>query len=299
MAPPVHVRVKHDDALRFITTLLTRVGVSPTNSAITAQGLVEADLRGVESHGISRLPSYLARVRNGVLNPRAEPTVSQVTPVVALVDGHNGFGFPAAQQAMTSAISMAKTYGIGMVSVKHSNHFGMAAWIVRQAVTAGMMSLVFTNSSPAMPVWGGKSKLLGVSPIACGAPGGHDSRPFILDMAPSVAARGKIYQALRRGEKKIPRDWALDEDGNPTDDPAEALKGVMLPMGGPKGSALAIMMDVFSGVFSGAAFAGDVTGPYDLAREGNVGHFIVAIKPDLFMGIDEFRERMVGTYLST
>jgi LDH2 family malate/lactate/ureidoglycolate dehydrogenase len=136
-----------------------------------------------------------------------------------------------------------------VVSVKHSNHFGMAAWIVQKAIDADMMSLVFTNSSPAMPPFGGKEKLLGVSPIACGAPGGKE-KPFILDMAPSVAARGKIYKAKRRGEK-IPLDWALDAEGRPTDDPDAALGGVMLPMGGPKGSALAIMMDVFSGVLSG------------------------------------------------
>lgn len=114
----------------------------------------------------------------------------------------------------------------------------ISAWIVQQAIDAGLMSLVFTNSSPALPVWGGKSKLMGVSPIACGAPGG-EAKPFILDMAPSVAARGKIYKAKRRGEK-IPKDWALDAEGRPTDDPAAALEGVMLPMGGPKGSALSI-----------------------------------------------------------
>lgn len=195
---------------------------------------------------------------------------------------------------MATAISMAQQFGIGMVSVRHSNHFGMSAWIVRQAVEANMMSLVFTNSSPALPVWGGREKLLGVSPIACGAPAGS-GKPFILDMAPSVAARGKIYKALRRGEK-IPGDWALDGEGKPTDDPARALEGVMLPMGGPKGSALAVMMDVFSGVLSGSAFAGGVTGPYDMSKPGDVGHFLVAIKPDLFMSLDEFKERMDTLY---
>ncbi|AEO64468.1 uncharacterized protein THITE_2041129 [Thermothielavioides terrestris NRRL 8126] len=285
------VLVRHDDAEAFVVNLLVAVGVSAKHAQTIAHGLVQADLRGVESHGINRLPSYLARVRNGVLDPKAEPELTQVTPVVAQVDGHNGFGFPAAHLAMETAISMARTFGIGMVSVKHSNHFGMSAWLVRQAVDAGMMSLVFTNSSPALPVWGGKTKLIGVSPIACGAPGGENSVPFILDMAPSVAARGKIYKALRRGEK-IPMDWALDADGKPTDDPEKALQGVMLPMGGPKGSALAIMMDVFSGVLSGSAFAGGVTGPYDMSKPGDVGHFIIALKPDLFMSLEEFKQRM-------
>lgn len=196
---------------------------------------------------------------------------------------------------MATAISMARQFGIGMVSVRHSNHFGMSAWLVRQAAEADMMSLVFTNSSPALPVWGGREKLMGVSPVACGAPAGGGAPPFILDMAPSVAARGKIHKALRRGEK-IPHDWALDGEGRPTDDPARALQGVMLPMGGPKGSALAIMMDVFSGVLSGSAFAGGVTGPYDMSRPGDVGHFIVAVRPDLFMGLDEFKERMDTLY---
>lgn len=236
----------------------------------------------------------MARIREGVLDAAASPTLHRITPAVAQVDGHNGFGFLAAHMGMAAAIDMAKDIGIGMVSVKHSNHFGMSAWVVQQALDAGMMSLVFTNSSPALPVWGGKSKLMGVSPIACGAPAGK-GRPFIVDMAPSVAARGKIYKALRRGEK-IPGDWALDKDGQQTQDPAKALEGVMLPMGGPKGSAIAIMMDVFSGVLSGSAFAGHVTNPYDPSRPADVGHFLVAIKPDLFMSIEDFKQRMDYLY---
>jgi LDH2 family malate/lactate/ureidoglycolate dehydrogenase len=242
----------------------------------------------------NRIPSYMARIRQGVLDAAVSPTLHRVTPAVAQVDGHNGFGFLAAHMGMAAAIDMAKEVGIGMVSVKHSNHFGMSAWVVQQALDAGMMSLVFTNSSPALPVWGGKSKLMGVSPIACGAPAGK-GRPFIVDMAPSVAARGKIYKALRRGER-IPGDWALDKEGQRTEDPAKALEGVMLPMGGPKGSAIAIMMDVFSGVLSGSAFAGHVTNPYDPSKPADVGHFLVAIRPDLFMSIEEFKERMDYLY---
>lgn len=277
-----------------MSRILTGNGVSPEHATIIARCLVQADLRGVDTHGSNRIPSYMKRIRQKVLDPAASPELSQITPVVALVDAHNGFGFVAAHQAMQRAVEMAQVYGIGLVSVKHSNHFGMSAWLVQQAIDAGMMSLVFTNSSPALPVWGGQSKLMGVSPIACGAPAGKE-RPFILDMAPSVAARGKIYKALRRGEK-IPTDWALDGEGNLTDDPAKALEGVMLPMGGPKGSALAIMMDVFSGVLSGSAFAGNVTGPYDPSKPADVGHFLVAIKPDLFMDLEDFKSRMDYLY---
>jgi LDH2 family malate/lactate/ureidoglycolate dehydrogenase len=292
---PTMQHVSAHDARSFVEKILIGNGVPKKNAIIVAKCLIEADLRGVDTHGMNRIPSYMARIREGVLDAGASPTSRKVTPAVAQVDGHNGFGFVAANMGMAMAIDMAREVGIGMVSIKHSNHFGMSAWVVQQALDAGMMSLVFTNSSPALPVWGGKSKLMGVSPIACGAPAGEKGRPFIMDMAPSVAARGKIYKALRRGEK-IPEDWALDKHGERTDDPAAALEGVMLPMGGPKGSAIAIMMDVFSGVLSGSAFAGHVTNPYDPSKPADVGHFLVAIKPDLFMNIDEFRRRMDYLY---
>lgn len=286
-------RIPSSEAHAYVKAVLEANKVSPEHASTVADCLVAADLRGVDTHGVNRIPSYVARIRQGVLEPTAEPELKEITPVVAQVDGKNGFGFVAAKLGMAKAIDMAKVFGIGMVSVKHSNHFGMSAWVVQQALDAGLMSLVFTNSSPALPVWGGKSKLMGVSPIACGAPG--NEHPFILDMAPSVAARGKIYKAKRRGEK-IPQDWALDAEGRQTDDPAAALEGVMLPMGGPKGSALAIMMDVFSGVLSGSAFAGHVTNPYDPSRPADVGHFLVAIKPDLFMSMEEFKGRMEYLY---
>lgn len=289
------IRVSADAARSFVQSLLQKHRVSQKDSSIIAQCLVDADLRGVDSHGINRIPSYISRIRHGVLDPTASPTLKQITPVVSQIDARNGFGFIAAHDAMNNAIRIARDYGIGMVSVKHSNHFGMSASFVQQAINADMLSLVFTNSSPALPVWGGTDRLMGVSPIACGAPAGEDSIPFILDMAPSIAARGKIYKAHRRGQK-IPPDWALDEHGAPTTDPAAALKGVMLPMGGPKGSALSIMMDVFSGVLSGAAFAGHVTNPYDPSKPADVGHFIMAIKPDLFMSLEEFKQRMGYLY---
>ncbi|KAJ6007271.1 Malate/L-lactate dehydrogenase [Penicillium herquei] len=287
-------QIKPSNLEAFVHGILVGNGVSDDHAITVARCLLMADLRGVDTHGSNRIPSYMKRIRQKVLDPKASPQLTQVSPVVALVDGKNAFGFVSARLGMERAIEMAKEFGIGMVSIKHSNHFGMSAWLVEQAVNAGMMSLVFTNSSPALPVWGGRSKLMGVSPIACGAPGGKE-RPFILDMAPSIAARGKIYKALRRGEK-IPTDWALDKEGHMTDDPARALEGVMLPMGGPKGSALSIMMDVFSGVLSGSAFAGNVTNPYDPSKPADVGHFLVAIKPDLFMDLEEFKSRMDYLY---
>ncbi|KAF3351948.1 hypothetical protein VdG1_09402 [Verticillium dahliae VDG1] len=225
--------VEAKEATRFVEAILSGNGVPAENAAIVAKYLVAADLRGVDTHGINRIPSYMERIRQGVLNPAAQPQLCQVTPVVAHVDGQNGFGFVAAHAGMAAAIESARVYGIGMASVAHSNHFGMSAWV--------------------------------------------------------------IYKAKRRGEK-IPLDWALDAEGRPTDDPEAALGGVMLPMGGPKGSALSIMMDVFSGALSGSAFAGGVTNPYDPSRPADVGHFLMAIKPDLFMSLEDFRARMQHLY---
>lgn len=295
-SPDPFLLLRPSAAHHFAVEVLVRNGVPQANAKIIVSALLEADLRGHDTHGIHRLPSYIARIRHRVLDPHASPTLKQITPAVALVDGHNGFGFLAAHMGMAAAIRMAQgELGIGLVAVKHSNHFGMSAWVVQQALDAGMASFVFTNSSPALPPYGGKEKLLGVSPIAAGAPGGPRGRPFIMDMAPSVAARGKVYRALRRGEQ-IPRGWALDKHGRATQDPHDALEGVMLAMGGPKGSALAIMMDVFSGVLTGSAFAGNVAGPYDPSRPGDVGHFLLAIRPDLFLSREEFALRMQYLY---
>jgi len=175
--------------------------------------------------------------------------------------------------------------------VKHSTHFGMAATYVLEALEAGMISLVFSNASRAMPPWGGREALLGTSPLAAGAPAGEGKAAFLLDMSPAVAARGKIRRALKRGES-IPPGYALDAEGRPTTDPERALQGVVLPIGGPKGSGLSMLMDIFGGVLSGAASGGDVGDQYKHARPQDVGHFFLALKPDLFVPLAQYRERM-------
>lgn len=191
---------------------------------------------------------------------------------------------------MSEAIKRAQTYGIGMVTVDHSNHFGMAATYVLQALEHDMISLVFTNSAKQMPPFGGKETLLGISPFAAGAPS-KTELPYILDMAPSVVAKGKIRRAARRGES-IPEGWAYDKDGKPTTDANAALDGMMAPIGGPKGSGIAMLMDVMAGVLSGAAFGGEVGDQYKEARPQNVGHAFIVIKPDVFIGVDAFKQRM-------
>lgn len=216
--------------------------------------------------------------------------ITERTPVAAHLDGDNGFGFVVATRAMEEAIKRAEIYGIGLVTANHSNHFGMGATYVLQALEKDLISLVFTNSAKQMPPFGGKETLLGISPFAAGAPSGKEV-PYILDMAPSVVAKGKIRRAARRGES-IPLGWAYDSDGNPTTDANVALNGSMAPIGGPKGSGIAILMDIMSGVLSGAAFGGEVGDQYKDPKPQNVGHTFIVLKQDIFLSADDFKARM-------
>jgi LDH2 family malate/lactate/ureidoglycolate dehydrogenase len=275
----------------FVRRLLGAHDVPEEDAAIVAGCLVSADLRGVDTHGIARLPGYLDRVRRGLINPRPALAPKRVTPVAASIDGQDGFGFVVGMRAINEAMAMADTFGIGIVSVRRSTHFGMAASYVLPAIDAGFIALVFSNASPAMPPWGGREGLLGTNPFAAGAPGGTLA-PFLLDMSPAVAARGKIRRAERRGES-IPLGYALDGQGRPTTDPKAALGGVVLPIGGYKGSGLSMLMDIFGGVISGAAFAGDVADQYKVFdRPQDVGHFFLAMKADLFVPESDYRARM-------
>jgi LDH2 family malate/lactate/ureidoglycolate dehydrogenase len=195
------------------------------------------------------------------------------------------------QCAINEAMAMAREFGLGLVSVRRSTHFGMAASYVLPAIEAGFIAMVFSNASPAMPPWGGREGLLGTNPFAVGAPGGK-LPPFLLDMSPAVAARGKIRRAERRGEN-IPLGLALDADGRPTTDPKAALGGVVLPIGGYKGSGIAMLMDILGGVISGAGFGGQVADQYKVYdRPQDVGHFFLAIRADLFIPADDYRNRM-------
>jgi LDH2 family malate/lactate/ureidoglycolate dehydrogenase len=276
----------------FGRRLLVAHGLPEEDAAIVSRCLVKADLRGVDTHGLQTLPHYLERVRRGLINPRPKLKVERVTPMVGSLDGQDAFGFVVATRAMAEAIEMAREFGVGIVSARRSTHFGAAANYALQAMEAGFIGIVFTNASRAMPPWGGREGLLGTSPIAVAAPAGRET-PFDLDMSPAVAARGKIRRAARRGQS-IPLGYALDAKGRQTTDPNAALDGgTVQPIGGPKGSALAMLMDVMGGVISGSAFGGDVRNHFeDYEAPQNVGHFIMAMKPDLFVSRDEYLSRM-------
>lgn len=287
------VNVTPSSAEDLAREILVSHHVPLDRASLIASALVLADLRGVDTHGVNRLPGYIARLVAGVVHPNPDISFSTKTPVMASLDAKNTFGFVAGSLAVDKCIEMARTYGMGMVAVRNSNHYGMGATYVLRAVRQGFACFAYTNASRAMPPWGGAEALLGTSPFAVGVPGGEEG-DFVLDMSPSVAARGKIRKAARRGEL-IPEGYALDSEGRATTDPDAALKGVVLPMGGPKGSGLAMMMDIFGGVMTGSAFAGDVNDQYKvLDRPQNVGHWFLVFRPEVFLegGMEELRERM-------
>ena len=285
------VTIASEELETWLQQVFATYDLPSPDARIAAHALVKASLRGVDSHGVARVSMYCERLRQGVANPRPEIKMTRVAPAAVLVDGDDGLGLVVGRRAMAGAIAIARENGIGLAGVKRSGHYGMAALYILQAVEAGCAALAFTNASPALPVWGGREKFLGTSPFAAGAPAGS-AAPFVLDMACSTVARGKLKFAAQRGEP-IPEGLALDRHGRPTTDGAEAFDGVVLPMGGVKGAGLSMLMEVLGGVLTGAAFGGEVRNPFTgLDGPQQTGHFFLALKADLFMPRDAFDARM-------
>lgn len=288
-AQPVYFSA--DTLYGFTKAVMLTHDLPEGDAALVADGLVRANLRGLDSHGVARVPIYCERLRRKCINPRPNIRTDAVTPVAARVDGDDGIGFVVGDHAMEQAIHMAKGYGVGLVGVHRSTHYGMAALYVMQAIEAGFIGLAYTNSSPAMPVWGGRTVFLGANPFAAGAPAGK-RKPYVLDLAMTVIARGKIRLAAQRGDP-IPLGLALDAEGWPTTDAKKAFEGVLLPFGGVKGSGIGLLMEILAGVLTGASYGGEVRSLYfDFSGPQNVGHLFMAIRPDLFVPRGEYEARM-------
>jgi LDH2 family malate/lactate/ureidoglycolate dehydrogenase len=291
-------RISPHSAHELVRSVLEAYHVSTERANLIAEALVLADLRGVDSHGINRLPGYIKRLESGALVANPDLSFDIKTPIMASLDAKNTFGFVAGCLAVDKGMEIAATYGMAAISVKHSNHYGMASTYLLRGIKQGFAVFAFTNASPSLPPWGSKQALFGTSPFAVGFPGGKAGN-FVLDMSPSVAARGKIRKAVRRGEP-IPEGYALDADGRPTTDAEAALNGTVLPIGGPKGSGIAMLMDVMGGVLSGAAFAGGVC---DMNKPGsdpqNVGHWFLVFRPEIFVDSKEAYVERMETLMST
>lgn len=271
--------------------ILERVKVPRASAEIVARCLVEANLRGIDTHGIIRLPVYVRRLTAGLINPRTSSTVVSETDTTMLLDGQNSLGLVISTRAMEEAIKKARKKGVGIVAVRHSNHFGVAALYAMQAVQNDLIGVALTNAPAAMAPWGSVQPYLGTNPICVAIPAGSE-KPIVLDMATSMATRGALRIAERESQK-IPLGWAIDSQGRQTQDPKEALQGSLLPIGGPKGYALALLVDILCGVLSGADFGahiGDLFG--EASQKQNLGHLFAAIDVSCFMPIEDFRARM-------
>ncbi len=275
----------------FCSSVLVRLGVPKKSADIVSDHLVWADLMGINSHGVTRLGIYVKRLQTGLVNAEPNIKVIRETPSMIVLDGDNGLGQVVGVKAVELAIEKANKVGVGVVGVRHTTHFGCAGYYALKAIERDMIGIVMSNAPSTMAPWGARVPYLGTNPIAFGVPT-KNFPPILLDMATSIVARGKIILAAKEG-KTIPEGWAVDPDGEFTTDPESALKGAVLPFGGPKGSGIAIMIDIFSGILSGAEFGSHIGSLYDdFSKPQNVGNFMMVFNIASFCPVEEFKERI-------
>jgi len=283
-------RVDPERLTDFATAVYASAGMPAADARLVADTLVQSDLWGHQSHGVLRLGWYLDRVRNKVMKPVTKPEFVMDAGAMALIDGHDGVGHVLTVLATKEAVKRAKTHGIGAVGVRNSNHFGTCMYYTMMGARKGCVMFLTTNGGPAMAPWGGMKKIIGTNPWSVAAPVGKRA-PFVVDMANTGVARGKIYLA-RNKHLPIPLGWAINNAGEPTTDPQEAIDGIILPMAEHKGYAIAAMVDVLSGVLTGSGFLSNVHSPYKTAEKSNCGHLMIALDIKAFQPLKAFNARM-------
>jgi L-2-hydroxycarboxylate dehydrogenase (NAD+) len=283
---------------RFVSTVLAKVGVAPEDAAIVADVLVAADLRGIESHGVARLETYyVSRIRAGQMQAQPDVQTVRETPTSLLVDAGNGLGHPAAKRTMERIIAKAEQTGAAFGAVRNSNHYGIAGYYAMLALDRDMIGIASTNSVRYGAPTFGKEVLLGTNPLAFAIPAKNEPA-FVLDFATTTVPKGKL-EVYSRKEKPLNPGWAIDAEGHETLDPATALKGALLPLGGygvdnggHKGYGLGLLVDILCGVLSGGAFGNDLPLPSDPPMPGKISHFFAAFKIDGFRDPEQFKADM-------
>ena len=270
----------------YCQTLMTARGVDADCAETVADMLLDAELTGVATHGVSRLAIYLERVERGLVSRHNDARIVRESPAAVAIDAGNSLGAVGARFAMETCIRKARQTGCCFATVKRSNHFGAAAYYTRMAARAGMIGFCCTNLTAKIAPHGATEPFMGTDPISVAVP--SRGEPIVLDMTPSVVALGKLILAQKLG-KEIPLGWALDRDGRPTTDPAAGRAGSLIPIGGPKGSGLALMVEVLAGVLSGAGTATHLHDLYEFDAPQGVGHFLGAIDVSCFLGEEAFR----------
>nr|WP_319374057.1 L-sulfolactate dehydrogenase [uncultured Methanobacterium sp.] len=281
------MKITPEQELSLIIDILTQLDVPSEEASIIAEVTLDADLKGFSSHGIGRFPQYIKGLEVGTIKPQTVLDVEKESAATALVNGNHGFGHVVTYRSMEMAIQKAKETGIGMVGIHNSNHFGVAGYYSDMAIMEDLIGIITANTEPAVAPIGGKEPILGTNPLAIGIPSG--SHYVSVDMATSASARGKLLEAKRQG-RPIPENVALDAEGKPTTDPAEALKGSILPFGAHKGYALSFMIEIMAGPLVQASYGKGVTGTANPEVTCTKGDLITAIDPSKFVELDDFKQ---------
>ncbi|MEA2135461.1 MAG: hypothetical protein QOC68_3370 [Solirubrobacteraceae bacterium] len=296
----VMLRFAEPDLRRFSEAVLSRLGAPAAEAAVVTDSLIDADRRGVHTHGLVRLPSYCNLMRSGEVVLGVIPRISPEDGAVGMIDGRRGFGAVLGTYAVDQAILRAGRHGVALVTVRDANHFGAAAYYARRAANAGMVAVAATNTPAVMAPSGGAGPRLGNNPFSIAAPMPAGRPPFVLDMAQTAVSRGRIKLAEMAGVA-IPQDWALAPDGSATTDPTEALAGALLPFGGYKGYGLALGVELLAGVLSGASLSPELVNTGMTGRRSTVtgeipnsavGNAYLVVDPEAFVGRDEYVVRM-------
>ncbi|HEX9910678.1 MAG TPA: Ldh family oxidoreductase [Desulfatiglandales bacterium] len=281
------MRVMPDRLKEITIEILKGLKASAEESVLVAESLVQADMRGIDTHGVNFLKLLAERVDVQMVNLPTRLKVIKEDVATGLIDGGNGLGQVAAQRAMTMSIQKAQGCGVGCCLVRNTNNIGFLAFYTLMAAQKGMVGIIMTNGAASISPWGGAQPFFGTNPLSIAVPGGPTKTPVVLDMSSSLVARGKIRRAHKMKES-IPLGWAFDETGNPTTDPAAALKGTLAPIGGPKGYGLAMMVDVLAGMLSGSKYGSDVKTFHQPEGPTGVGVCCIAIDVEKFMSVENF-----------
>lgn len=275
----------------FVAAVFRSLGASEARAARAAQTLVQSDVRGVTSHGVARMEMYVSQIASGAIDPAADITIVRESPTTAVFDAHHGLALALAPEAMDVCIAKALDTGVGMVTVRNSTHFGIAGGYAMAAAAQGLGGIAMTNSGPLAPPTGGRVPMLGTNPIAFAVPGGEGHPPFVLDMATTAIAYGKLENA-RRANKPLAPGLVVDKDGAPTTDPYVAQ--FLMPLGGEqvtsgyKGYGLAVMVDIFCGPFAGAMWGNHLASVMRIGERAGLGHAFMAWRIDAFRDPEEF-----------
>ena len=276
------VNLKTQNLKKEIIKIFKKFGLNKNHALISTNALINAELVGAYGHGLSRLRMYCDRISKNLINPKPKIKIKKISNSISHIDADDAIGFVAADLAIKQAIKNAKKTGIGLVGVKNSGHYGLSGYYAEQAVKKNLITMIYTNAPPAIAPYGALKSLFGTNPICFGSPTGSKV-PFVLDTSISMINRGKIRFAAKNN-KKIPKGVALNKFGKPTTNAKDALQGVQLPIAGFRGSGLAWMVDILSGVLTGGNHSGRVKDPFDdFSGPQNIGHLFITFKTNLFV----------------